>query len=100
MDYSRLNAILGFGIVTAVLASATADHPPNLRQASMPHATLLYLAGSQLVVTGIMSRLGWKTPVRLSSNQNLMHISCSGRENEEDKPLLIAISNQRGVFEA
>jgi hypothetical protein len=69
MDSFHLNATIGFGIVTAVLASATADHPPNLRQASAPQAILLYLAGSQLVMTGIMSRLDWNTPVRLSSNQ-------------------------------
>jgi hypothetical protein len=59
--------ILGFGIVTAVLASGTGQDPPNVRQASMPQAIVLYLAGSQLVITGTMHAMKWKTPIRLSS---------------------------------
>lgn len=59
--------ILGFGLVTGVLASATGQDPPDVRQASMPQAVVLFLAGSQLVVTGVMAGRGWRTPVRLSS---------------------------------
>jgi hypothetical protein len=59
--------IIGFGLVTAVLASGTGEEPPNIRQASMPQAIVLYLAGSQLVITGAMHAFKLKTPVRLSS---------------------------------
>jgi hypothetical protein len=59
--------IVGFTIVTAVLASGTGQDPPNIRQASMPQAIVLYLAGIQVVITGVMNALKLKTPIRLSS---------------------------------
>jgi len=59
--------IVGFIIVTAVLSAATAEDPQNIRQASMPQTIVLFLASSQLIITGIMSKLGLKTPVRFSS---------------------------------
>jgi hypothetical protein len=52
-----------------VLSAATAEDPKNIRQASMPQAIVLFLASSQLVVTGIMAKLGLKTPVRFSSTK-------------------------------
>ncbi|KAI9743769.1 MAG: hypothetical protein M1818_002502 [Claussenomyces sp. TS43310] len=70
LDYFSWNMVIGFIIVTAVLSAATADEPPNIRQASMPQAIVLYLASSQLIVTGIMAKLGWKTPVRFSSTSS------------------------------
>jgi hypothetical protein len=59
--------IIGFGMVTGVLASGTGQDPPNIRQASMPQAIVLYLAGTQLLITGAMHAMKIKTPVRLSS---------------------------------
>ena len=59
--------IIGFAIVTAVLASGSGEDPPNIRQCSMPQAIVLYLAGSQLFIMGVMNSMGWKTPLRLSS---------------------------------
>jgi len=67
LDFFGWNAIAGFVIVTAVLSAATAEEPKNIRQASLPQAIVLFLASSQLVLTGIMSKLGLKTPVRFSS---------------------------------
>jgi hypothetical protein len=62
--------ILGFGIVTGVLASGTGADPPDIRQASMPQAIVLYLAGAQLVITGAMHAMRLKTPIRLSSTSS------------------------------
>lgn len=59
--------IIGFGIVTGVLAAGTGEDPPNIRQASMPQAIVLYLAGSQIFITGVMNAMGLRTPIRLSS---------------------------------
>jgi hypothetical protein len=59
--------IIGFIIVTAVLSAATAEDPQKIRQASMPQTIILFLASSQLIITGIMSKLGWRTPIRFSS---------------------------------
>jgi hypothetical protein len=59
--------IVGFIVVTAVLASGSGEDPPNIRQASMPQAIVLYLAGIQVVITGAMNTLKLKTPIRLSS---------------------------------
>ncbi|TVY23122.1 hypothetical protein LHYA1_G007826 [Lachnellula hyalina] len=67
LDYFSWNMIVGFIIVTAVLSVATGEEPVNIRQASMPQAIILYLASSQLIVTGLMAALGLKTPVRFSS---------------------------------
>ncbi|KAE9365178.1 hypothetical protein N431DRAFT_353302 [Stipitochalara longipes BDJ] len=66
-DFFHWNMVLGFIIVTAVLSAATAEDPQNIRQASMPQAVILFLASSQLIVTGIMSKFGWRTPIRFSS---------------------------------
>jgi hypothetical protein len=35
----------------------------------MPQAIVLYLSGSQLLLTGVFYRLGWKTPMSLSSTR-------------------------------
>lgn len=59
--------VIGFTVVTAVLASGSGEDPPNIRQSSMPQAIVLYLAGSQLLLTAVMNSMGWKTPMRLSS---------------------------------
>ncbi|KIW94733.1 uncharacterized protein Z519_04710 [Cladophialophora bantiana CBS 173.52] len=67
MDFFNYTAILGFVIVTAVLSVATADEVVDLRQASMPQAIVLYLAGGLLTVTGVISTLGLKLPIRMSS---------------------------------
>jgi hypothetical protein len=66
-DFFHWNMLIGFIIVTAVLSAATAQDPQNIRQASMPQAIVLYLASSQLIITGIMAKMGWKTPIRFSS---------------------------------
>ncbi|KIW71473.1 hypothetical protein PV04_03633 [Phialophora macrospora] len=67
MDFFNYTAIVGFVIVTAVLSAATADEDVDLRQASMPQAIILYLAGGLLTVTGLMSSFGWKLPIPMSS---------------------------------
>ncbi|TVY93603.1 hypothetical protein LAWI1_G002476 [Lachnellula willkommii] len=67
LDFFSWNMIVGFVIVTAVLSVATSEKPVNIRQASMPQAIILYLASSQLLVTGLMTAMGLKTPVRFSS---------------------------------
>jgi hypothetical protein len=54
-------------LVTAVLVSGTSQDPPNIRQASMPQSIVLYWAGIQVIITGIIAQMGWKTPIRLSS---------------------------------
>jgi hypothetical protein len=53
--------LIGFIIVTAVLSAATAQDPQNIRQASMPQTIVLYLASSQLLLTGLMSKNSFKS---------------------------------------
>jgi hypothetical protein len=59
--------IISFIIGSAVLSAATAEDPQNIRHASMPRTIILFLASSQLIITGIMSKLGLRTPIRISS---------------------------------
>lgn len=68
-DYLTWNLLLGTVVATAVLAPATGDDPPNVRQASMPQAVVLYFASSQLLITGVLCHLGWTTPITLSSTK-------------------------------
>jgi hypothetical protein len=67
MDFFNYTAIIGFVIVTAVLSVATADEDVDLRQASMPQAIILYLAGGLVTITAVMSSFGWKLPIPMSS---------------------------------
>lgn len=67
MDFFNYTAILGFAIVTAVLAIATADEDVDIRMASMPQAIILYLAGGLLTITAVMSSLDLKLPIPMSS---------------------------------
>ncbi|KAI4754028.1 hypothetical protein E4T52_12910 [Aureobasidium sp. EXF-3400] len=68
-DYLTWNLLLGTVVATAVLAPATGDNPPNVRQASMPQAVVLYFASSRLLITGVLCHLGWTTPITLSSTK-------------------------------
>ena len=67
MDFFNICAIVGFIIVTVVLSLATVEDTAKMRQASMPQTIVLYLTGSLLCLTGTMSWMGWRTPVRISS---------------------------------
>jgi len=66
-DYFTWNLILGTIASTAVLVTASESEPPNLRQAAMPQAVILYIAGGQLLATALMCHFGWTTPITLSS---------------------------------
>jgi len=68
MDYFDINTIVSFTIVTSVLASATPEDPPNIRQASMPQAVVLYFAGQQVNLTAVMHQFKIPTPVQFSSH--------------------------------
>ena len=68
-DYLTWNLLLGTVVATSVLAPATGEDPPNVRQASMPQAVVLYFASSQLLITGVLCHLGWTTPITLSSTK-------------------------------
>jgi hypothetical protein len=52
-NFFHWNMLIGFIIVRAVLSAATAQDPQNIRQASMSQTIVLYLASSQLLLTGL-----------------------------------------------
>jgi hypothetical protein len=68
-DYLTWNLILGTIVATAVLASASGEDPPNVRQSSMPQAVVLYLASVQVLGTAFMCHMDLNTPVTLSSTR-------------------------------
>ena len=67
MDYLQWNLIIGFGVVTAVLAEGSGEDPPDMRKVSWPQTIVLYIAGHQVLATAIMSSMSWSCPIRMSS---------------------------------
>jgi hypothetical protein len=67
MDYFHWNFFLGLVIVTIVLVLGLQQKPPSVRLNSLPLAVLLVLVSVQMLITGILARIHWTQPFRISS---------------------------------